>query len=403
MSILDAPTKPFGTVAASKVTNAVAIGVSSSSGVGVKADAGWTGITVFPQGNKNVTVEFGGSFNQNVVGDGLAYVTLVEVGPTVATRVLYKNTLGKLPNTTTAGLNLVTCEGSVDIGKVTVPRTFELQVLLWSPSGSSPGGYLLSSSSAETFIRVRGEGNGYFVDTRLSRIQSGESDSIWYPAKPWTGCPVVLLHGAGENAEFLHSTTQMASVKLAAYLAKSGIPCIAGDMGGAYTFANDTNMTRITSAVAAVRSAFPSCRQDKVVLLGVSMGGGAAARWAQQNPTQVAGSIGLIPAYDLDDVYQNNRAGLRALIGTAWGVTYPTALPSGANYKNNASLVASIPHLIGYSSVDTLILPSTVTAYTAGLTNKTQIITDTTFGHSDQAVGGMDIDTVLNFIKANAA
>lgn len=403
MGILDTPPKVYRNVAASKITNSVAVGVSANGGVGSKQDVGWVGITVFPQGDDNVTIEFGGTFVQNVAGDGLIYVTLVEVGPTIATRTLVKNRIARLPNSTATGLNLVTCEGSFDIGKVTVPRTFEMQVLLWAPAGNAPGGYMSNSSAAESFVRVRGSGSGYFVDSKLGRVQSGETDSIWHPTSPWAGCPVVLLHGAGEPANFLHATSQMSSVKVAAYLAKNGIPCISGDFGGAYTFANDTNMSRITSAVSAIRAEYPNCRQDKVVLLGVSMGGGAAERWAQLNPTQVAGIVGHIPAYDLDDIYQNNRAGLRSLIGTAWGVTYPTALPAGANYKNSAATVASIPHLLGYSSADTLILPATVTAYAAGLTSPQLVVTDTTFGHSDQAVGGLNIDTILNFIKTNAA
>lgn len=243
---------------------------------------------------------------------------------------------------------------------------------------------------------------GYDVVTTKGQVAANELEEIFYPRTVRAGkrgC--ILLHGAGNPQAFIDATNQKSSVKLAAALASAGIPCIAGDFGVGDTFANDTVMARIDSAWTLLKAKFPTMATDKFFLLGGSMGGAAVARYSQLHPDRVAAVVGLIPLWDLVALY-NLGGGTQATIAAAWGVTAPAALPSSADIAANASLAAGIPHLAGYSTVDTTVLPAWVTAYTAAV-GGTAIITDTTTGHTDAAIGGMPIATVGQFLAAHDA
>lgn len=243
---------------------------------------------------------------------------------------------------------------------------------------------------------------GYSADAATGRIQAGEVDTIWTPRNLRAGrCGAILLHGSGNPQGFIDSMNQPSSMKLAAALATAGIPCIAGDMGG-QTWANDTAMTRIDAAWAVLKARFPTMRADKVCLVGASMGGALAARYSQLNPTKVAAVVGLIPLWDLAAFYTGNVGGTQAEVAAAWGVSTGAALPASADIAGNAGLAAGIPHLAGYSTVDTTVSPAWVLTYTQRV-GGTAIVTDTTFGHSDAAVGGMPISTVGQFLVASGA
>jgi pimeloyl-ACP methyl ester carboxylesterase len=245
---------------------------------------------------------------------------------------------------------------------------------------------------------------GYSVSMASNRIQSGEVDEIWTPHTPRRNtCGVIMLHGSGNPQGFTDSINQPSSVKLAAALARYGIPCIAGDMAFE-AWGNDAVVSRIDAAWTVLKTQFPKMRTDKVCLLGISMGGAAVARWSQANPTKTACVLGLIPLFDLTSfyAYPAYSGAVQNAIGTAWGVTAPAALPARANILSTASSAAGIPHLIGYSSVDTTVLPPWSTNYGTAV-GATMMITDSTYGHSDQAVGGMPITTATNFLVAHGA
>lgn len=244
--------------------------------------------------------------------------------------------------------------------------------------------------------------DGYAQVMATGRVAAGESDEVWTPRTPRTGrCGVVLVHGSGNPQEFVDPVGQPSSLKLAAALAGAGIPCVAGDFGG-QTWGNDTVLARIDAARAVLQGKFPTMRTDKVCLLGISMGGWAVTRYCELYPSKVAACVGLIPLCDGVAFYNANTGAVATEIGNAWGVTAPAALPPRADNAANASLAASVPWLAGYSSVDTTVLPAWVTAYTAAV-GGTAIITDSTYGHSDQAVGGMPISTVGQFLAAHGA
>lgn len=244
---------------------------------------------------------------------------------------------------------------------------------------------------------------GYHVSTSVGRVFAGETDEIWTPRTPRSGrCGVVMCHGSGNPQAGIDLTAQPSSVKLMAALASAGIACIAGDFGN-QSWGNDTIMSRIDAAWTVLKAQFPAMRTDKLALIGGSMGGAATARYSQLHPDRVACHVGLIPLWDLLAFYAANPGAIATEVGAAWGVTAPAALPAGASIAAGASLAAGVPLLAGYSSVDTTVLPAWVTAYVAQIKNATAIITDSTFGHSDQAIGGMPISTVGQFLAANGA
>lgn len=243
---------------------------------------------------------------------------------------------------------------------------------------------------------------GYSVSTAVGRVATGEWDSIWTPRTPRQGtCGVVLCHGSGNPRAFMDDIAQPSSVKLVAALAAAGIPCIGGDFGF-QAWGNNTVVSRIDAAWAVLQTQFPTMRTDKICLIGGSMGGAAVAHYSQLFPSKVACVVGIIPLWDLVAFYTANSFGTQTEIATAWGVAPGDPLPAEANVAARANLAAGIPTLAGYSSVDVIVLPSWVTTYTAAV-GGTAIVTDSTYGHSDQAVGGMPISTVGEFLFANGA
>lgn len=243
---------------------------------------------------------------------------------------------------------------------------------------------------------------GYSMLMATGRVAAGEADEIFAPRTPRQGtCGLVLVHGFNGPTGFIDPVNQASAMRLAAALAGAGIPCIAGDFGG-NVWGNDTVLSRIDAAWAVLAAQFPTMRTDKICLLGQSMGGAAVTRYSQIHPDKVAACVGLIPVCDLVDLYTRNIDGFDTTIGTAWGVTPPTALPSTADIAGNAYLAASVPWLAGYSTVDAIALPSYVTTYTATV-GGTAVVTDSTYGHSDAAVGGMPISTVGQFLATHGA
>lgn len=249
----------------------------------------------------------------------------------------------------------------------------------------------------------------YTMSFKSGNIFAGETDQLWLPSEARAGkYGAILLHGATAPNQFADHT-RWGSVPIPAALAKAGIPSVAGVMGGD-VFANDPHMTRITAAKTYLTSnsqASPS----KVHLIGISMGAGAAIRWASQNPTLVASVTAIIPMVNISDIYVNDKLGQRAAIGTAWGVTYPTALPAGADLLTQASTIKNngIPGRILYSDADAVINVSDVTAM-AGATGWTAIENDpVNSGHTETTINGMggysgtDWSYVVSFLLANGA
>lgn len=149
-------------------------------------------------------------------------------------------------------------------------------------------------------------------------------------------------------------------------LAEAGFPVFAGDMGGGTAWGNDTMQSALSSARTYAGSRY-GLRNDKVILLGTSMGVLGALNWARANPTLTACVLGAVPVVDLADIHDNNRSSYAAEIETAYGGagSYATAA-SAHNPAAHASDYADIPIGLWYSSSDPTAIPGTVTAFASG-------------------------------------
>lgn len=229
---------------------------------------------------------------------------------------------------------------------------------------------------------------------------NGHAVSFWSPRTYRGGYGVMLCHGAGAPFEFMGLANQPASVKIAAAVASAGIPCMAGPFGND-AWGNDTAMGEMDEAVAEFPNHIPGLNTSRILVLGVSMGAGGAARYSILNPTIVAGVIGIIPAFNF--VYEwDNVPAVRASLGAAWGVTYPTPLPADADNLANAAAAVDIPLLAAYSTADTTVPAAGVEAYADAVGGTKQIIS-TTLNHSDAAVAAMPINEIIQFLVANGA
>jgi pimeloyl-ACP methyl ester carboxylesterase len=243
----------------------------------------------------------------------------------------------------------------------------------------------------------------YALHYKISNVFAGETDQLWMPRNPRTGqYGVILCHGYNTPDTYSQATFPR-SAKLVSELARHGIPSVAGLFGGD-TWANDTAMSRITAAHSYLATA-TGASSTKVHLFGMSMGNALALRYAALNPTKVASVTGIIPLSSIANMYEaNNPAGSRASIGTAWGVTYPTPLPAGADLLALAPTLQAntIPYRAYYSSVDQYIAVADVQAL-ADAAGGTAAEIDSTYGHADAALTQFNVIDHINFLVANGA
>lgn len=249
--------------------------------------------------------------------------------------------------------------------------------------------------------------SGYTMTYKLSRIQAAETDQVWIPTarRDADKYGVVLLHGATAPNQYADHT-RWGSATLPARLAAAGIPCIAGQMGGD-TFANDTALARIDAAITQL-STLAEIPSSKVHLIGVSMGAAAGVRYASTYPSKVASFTGIIPLSSIINTYTNDVAGLRASIGTAWGVTYPTALPAGADLVTLSAAMTAIPSRLYYSDPDTSVPVADVTALGTAM-GADVVSLGTALGHTEAGINDIGATTLsdwsglVSFLQDNGA
>jgi len=252
---------------------------------------------------------------------------------------------------------------------------------------------------------------GYELTYSLGNIRAANTDTLLKPfeIRGASKYGVMALHGATTQDEFAVAD-RWKSAKIAAHVAMAGIPVVAGRMSGD-SFANDFAMTDMTNALPFLATS--GCDTSKVHLIGFSMGMTLAIRWAAANLSKVASIQGVIPATSIDRIYQTNAGGLRASVGTAWGVTYPTALPAGAILTSAYSAIAGsgIPVRLHYTSSDTTILPADVATDAAllGVSGSNLVDLGGAFGHAERtiglfdALGAGDSSDYINWIKGLGA
>jgi len=135
------------------------------------------------------------------------------------------------------------------------------------------------------------------------------------------------------------------------------------------------NAAAVSAAMLGYNDLIALGCEARVILIGLSKGHANAVQFARQNISKVRGIIGLEPATHLQSLRDRNPLGARALIDTAAGVTYPTALPAGFEIIDWADdLRGSIPWL-GFVGVDdTSSLPAETQAFGAAIGGTTHIV-----------------------------
>ncbi len=242
----------------------------------------------------------------------------------------------------------------------------------------------------------------YGVFTKIGNVFAGEYDYLWVPRSPRTGnYGVVLCHGAATPDNYIGAGWPNAD-SMAAAIANAGIPCVAGYFAGD-AWCNDTVMSRIATATTYMASVTGSST-TKIHLIGISMGGGTAYRYASLNPSKVASVTGIIPLSNITYNYTSNLpTGAQASIATAWGVTYPAALPSGADLPTLASAMNGVvPSQAFYSTIDPYIRPADVQALATAAGGSAAAI-DSAYGHANGTVGEMNIPALISWLKARGA
>jgi len=244
---------------------------------------------------------------------------------------------------------------------------------------------------------------GYSMSATLGKATAGDKDAIFTPRVPRIGARGILLcHGAGFGVdEWYDTTVNPHSVMIAAALASAGFTCFASDFGMG-TWGNATGVARLDAGATFLKS-LPNVAQDKVMLLGVSMGNQNAVQYAINHPNNVAAIAAIEGVSSITDIYNNDRGGNRNGIQNAWQVAFPAALPAQADTSLNNNWVPAqgIPYKVYYSTADTVVLPNTVTDLAAKLGGTAEIIS-TTLDHSDANVGQVPIDDLIAFLTAHA-
>lgn len=268
----------------------------------------------------------------------------------------------------------------------------------------------------------------YCGSDQYTTVGTGEGFVVIAPRlyQPDGQTPAILYaHGAGGNGV---GTAMSAEVSAQQYnfahcLAEAGYLVVSGDWTGSWHWGNPGAMARMEAARAWVQdpAGLWRAKPGKVGCAGSSMGGVTSINFWRYNPANVAAVITTIPVGDLDDIrdYDRSSQGFRASINLAYGLpvnstrTFPVtagmpassgqaSLPATAGQANPAthlSELATMPYFCGaYSSDDPIISPPTVT--TVANATLTRIARSCgALGHSEAAIGAMNIDDAITFMQ----
>lgn len=203
--------------------------------------------------------------------------------------------------------------------------------------------------------------------------------------------PLLFSPGFGWGPERAVSEWALGCVRWAS----AGLVGICGDFGGTNTFGNDTSQARIDDGWAHVKAQF-DCADDKVVLVGQSMGGADVLNWARRNLASVAAIALLVPAVHVDYLYDNDSGGLASDIDAAFGGNWAASEPE-YDPINFADEFVGIPGQIWSSSDDPW---TTRVSHEAFCAASGFDLIDT--GANGHGVGGIDRDEVYDFARGYA-
>lgn len=235
------------------------------------------------------------------------------------------------------------------------------------------------------------------------RFTAAVKDAVLGPRVAQVTTPVLYLHAASATAAQAMGVelTFLPSVeRITSRVADAGFTVCAPtaqDLWGNGSVAAEagTSMRRAQDALAYCRSARGQSQKPPIVI-AASMGTVAALRYASLFPVSCV--VGLLAIADLTNAYVNDLGSNRANIAVAWGVTYPAALPAGADpYRDLMAGLSGVPMLLHYSSDDAF--STNVQNFADG--TGAQLVSYGALGHTDAAVQSTDVQRVLDFVLAH--
>lgn len=231
---------------------------------------------------------------------------------------------------------------------------------------------------------------------KTGRFTAAVKDAVCRPVdlSPAGHTVVAYGHGGGNTAtEAIGAWGLPAMGTLVHTLAAAGLTVVAPT--ATLLWGNSTDQTRRTTAITWARTNARGSSAP-VVLIGASMGSTSSLLYAADHPAEVAAVIGVIPAVDIQAIRVADTFGLRASIDAAWGVTYPAALPAGADPAARVADFDGIPIQLWYANDD----PASVNIGTFAAAVGADLHDVGALGHTAAATAAVDAAAVLAFISA---
>lgn len=228
------------------------------------------------------------------------------------------------------------------------------------------------------------------------RYAPGEKDVFVANLAGWAGGVrgVIYCHGANGDAASCRDYAAIGELHLVNALA-AVFPVLSVDAGGPTAFGNDTAIARVDDAVTYLQGT-RGAKSGTVLLVGASMGGFTVLNYTRAHPSKVGAVVAVNPGIDLNDIVVNNRAGLASAVDAAYG-TYVEATQGATHNPATYAATMTVPTRIFYASDDTVVIPSTVTAYAAAAQNVTAVSVGA-LGHTQAAIDAAPRDQILSFL-----
>jgi pimeloyl-ACP methyl ester carboxylesterase len=197
--------------------------------------------------------------------------------------------------------------------------------------------------------------------------------------------PAIFCHGAGDTASTFNAYIKVGQRAIFDEVAQTYI-LHAGDLGGAYTFGNQSAVDAVDDAYDYLVSAW-GCTGPALLVAG-SMGMTVALNYAKRFPTRVKAIAGAIPLTHLTGLYVSG-VGQAANIDAAYGGTYDPVLEGAlwdpAQFVRN-EVSNDLRMKVWYATDDPLVFPVYTTEFLTVLRPQTERQSLGALGHSEAAL-----------------
>lgn len=228
----------------------------------------------------------------------------------------------------------------------------------------------------------------------LARMTSGQPDAWYIPRiRAATRPLVVYMCGAGDTP----LSGLNGARPLLAEIVKAGY-CVV-QPSTSPLFGNAVAMARIADAITWGQANLP-CTNGTPAFVGISNGGICSLQYARQNPAACA--VTVIAPVDIEFIRTGDLLAQRANIDAAWGVTYPAALPTHGDILTDKAAYVGLPIQMWVSSNDGLDNPAVGhTQHEFATFVGADYHSAGAVGHADSSWSGVDVGTVMAFVKAH--